>query len=818
MIDLPIKISVTKLADFACRTGDLMPAGVSGPTAREGIRTHRKVQRQSIEAAEREHLASLSADMMLEANSVKSSQALNTGVNAEVSMSCHCTVESQLVELVGRVDMVDRNKSRLTEIKTTLVPADKLLENQIALQWAQLYLYGFIFLKNAENTKSANPTKPTLREVELELLHVNIRADTTSSDVRVVSSETLTGHAMSALALYVRWLQHVSERREMLEVSAAKLQFPHKEFRQGQRHMAAAVFRAARDGQDLMCEAPTGIGKTISALFPVSKILGDSDVAQVVYLTAKVAGRHSAVKSIGILKNAGLQINAVQVRAKQATCFCSNGRCDRDERGRCPMTLGFFDRLPDARDELLKIGVIDSTDMDEVAWQHQLCPFELALQMLPWMHVVIADFNYVFDPLVRLPHFSESRSDTVLLVDEAHNLVDRSRSMFSAKLSRAQCKIQARACRQTHAMVAKSLDRVVRALSTHGNQLDGDETVSEATNVSLARAVSSAVESMVSALGEVPALSEGCSELFRDLCRYTAINELFGEKHRVITMASTRGKYKEIAVTLFCLDASDALSRQYENFKSCILFSATLRPIEFYRDTLGLPDETAKLVLSSPFDPDRSFHAVADWIDTRYRQREYSLPALISLITAVSKHRPGNYLVYFPSYAYLNMAFDAFANESPDINMWRQTGEQSKAEQQELLDNLREPGHRIGFAVLGGVFGEGIDFVGDLLIGVIIISTGLPGLDMQTQLVADHYRAQGHDGYDFAFRYPGFTRVLQTVGRLIRNENDSGVVILVDDRFKQPFYGSLYPAEWDIKNPKDELTLTNNVEAFWGSL
>lgn len=818
MIDSPIKVSVTKLADFACRTGDLMPAGVNGPSAREGIRTHRKVQREHIEAAERDHLASLSADITLEANNLKSSPELNTGVNAEVSMSCHCTVESLSIELVGRVDIVDLNRSRLTEIKTTLVPVDKLHENQIAQQWAQLLLYGFIFLNSTESTESKSSIKSTLHEVELELLHVNIRADTPSSDVRVVSSETLTDHAMSALVRYVRWLQHVSERREMLKISAAKLQFPHKEFRQGQRHMAAAVFRAARDGQELMCEAPTGIGKTISALFPAGKILGDSDVKQVVYLTAKVAGRLSAVKSLGFLKDAGLQINAVQIRAKQATCFCSNGGCDRDERGRCPMTLGFFDRLPDARDELLKIGVIDSAQMDEIAWQHQLCPFELALQMLPWMHVVIADFNYVFDPLVRLPHFSEARSDTVLLVDEAHNLVDRSRSMFSAKLSRVQCQIQATACRQTHVTVAKSLDRLVRALSTHRKQLDGDETVSEAANASLARAVSSTVESMVSALGEVPALSESCSELFRDLCRYAAINELFGDKHRAITMASTRGKLREVVVTLFCLDASDALSRQYKNFKSCILFSATLRPIVFYRDTLGLPDETAKLVLSSPFDPDRSFHAVADWIDTRYRQREHSLPALLSLITEVSRHKPGNYLVYFPSYAYLNLAYEAFANGSPEIDIWRQTGEQSKAAQQQLLDKLREPGHRIGFAVLGGVFGEGIDFVGDLLIGVIVISTGLPGLDMQTQLVADHYRRQGHDGYDFAFRYPGFTRVLQTVGRLIRNENDSGVVVLVDDRFKQPFYGSLYPAEWNIRNPKDELSLANNVEAFWRTL
>jgi len=820
---------VTQLADFACRSGDLMPVGVNGPTARDGIRTHRKIQRQAIEAAELEYSARRVDDSNLASTQAKA-QVIDTGVKAEVTLSCSCVVDSMPVKLVGRIDILDKLKARLTEIKTTLVPAEKLPASQVAQQWAQLYLYGFIYLNSADSAEVSEPQnnsefsvvsqfqKSSLGEIELELLHVNIRAETTTSDIRSVSSETLLSHATTALNLYVQWLQQVTLRREKLTTSAEGLSFPHRDFRQGQRDMAAAVFRAARDGQSLLCEAPTGIGKTISALFPASKILGGEDVLQVVYLTAKVAGRLSAIKSIGHLEDAGLQLNAIQIRAKQATCFCSNGRCERDDHGRCPMTLGFFDRLPDARQELLSMGVIHGAQLDEIAWQHQLCPFELALQMLPWMHVVIADFNYVFDPLVRLPHFSESRIDTVLLVDEAHNLVDRSRSMFSAELSKLQCQNEANACRRAHPLVAKSLERLVRALSTHVKEFKTDETVCETANVSLGRSVSKAVEAMVATMGDTPALSESCSELFRVLCRYVVITELFAENHRCITTTSSIGRRREINVSLYCLDASEALAKQYRNFKSAVVFSATLRPVLFYRDTLGLPDETSKLMLSSPFDPERSFHAVVDWIDTRYKQRAHSMSALISMIKVVSDRKSGNYLVFLPSYAYLSMAFEAFTSEYPDSEVWRQTAEQTKTEQHELLEVLDVPGHRIGFAILGGVFGEGIDYVGDKLIGVVVVSTGLPGLGTQTQLLAEHYRNQGHDGYDFSYRYPGFTRVLQTIGRLIRSESDAGVAVFVDDRFKQPFYLSLYPSEWQIRNPESELELSSDVGHFWETL
>ncbi|MDB4224319.1 ATP-dependent DNA helicase [Granulosicoccus sp.] len=804
---LEYRVSVTDLANFACREGDLMPMGVAGPTARQGIRAHKKIQKTALESVN----GPLDKIDKKDDNNPPVDQ-LQTQLDVEVSLDCITIIEKTSVVLRGRIDIVDFRVPRLSEIKTTLVPVEQVPESQHSIQWAQLYLYGYIFL-NSESTIGT-----TLDTLELELLHVNIRADTISSERRTVSREEAFSFATRALECYVLWLNRIDDSFNLLQTSAQALEFPYADFRTGQRDMAAGVFRAIRDGEGLLCEAATGIGKTISTLFPATKVMGGGDIKQITYLTAKVAGRLIALQSLKQMQSSGLRISAIQIRAKQATCFCSNGGCERDETGQCPMTLGFFDRLPDARDELISMGIIEGKKLDEVAWQYQLCPFELALQMLPWVHVVIADYNYVFDPLVRLPHYSESRMDSALLIDEAHNLVDRSREMFSAHLSRERCLEEAHSCRLTHPLITRSLERLSNAMLLHVRSQEGVELISDESDANVAKAASETIEEIVSSMGQAPPLPESSSDIFRILCRYVAINELFSTHHKSISEVSQRGRRKEVIITLYCLDASKALAKQLKLYKSKIVFSATLRPSVFYRDTLGLPKTSVQLQATSPFDSARAQHTVVDWIDTRYRKRKDSLNKLVELIKCVGEMQHGSYLVFFPSYAYLEQTYIAFTNAYPNIETWRQHTDQSKDEQNEMLLRLNEPGHRIGFAILGGVFGEGIDYLGGSLIGVVIVSTGLPGLNVKTQLVAEHYRQQGNDGYDFAYRYPGFSRVLQTAGRLIRSESDSGVVVLVDDRFKQPFYRDLYPESWQVGFPENLTVLLSQIESFWSRL
>ena len=813
---LGFRVSVTDLANFSCREGDLMPMGVAGPTAREGIRAHKKIQKlalESIKPVEDENNGQESGVDEAHIDEDRNRDKSNLDLDVEVGLDCKTVIGHTSVVLRGRVDIIDFRIPRLTEIKTTLVPVEHVPASQHAIQWAQLYLYGYLFLNS-----SGSDTRSAADSVELELLHVNIRSEVNSAERRTVSREEAFAFATHALERYVNWLARIEISFEDLRTSASTLDFPHSGFRTGQRDMAAAVFRAVRDGEGLLCEAATGIGKTISTLFPATKAMGSGEIKQITYLTAKVAGRLVALQSLKQMRESGLKISAVQIRAKQTTCFCSNGGCERDEVGRCPMTLGFFDRLPEARDELLSLGIIEAEQLDEVAWRYQLCPFELALQMLPWVHVVIADYNYVFDPLVRLPHYSESRMDSALLIDEAHNLVDRSREMFSGHLSRNRCLEEAHSCRLTHPLLTKAFERLADAMLEHGRAQDAVEWVSDESDSRVARAASEAIVAIIACMGEIPPLPETCSDVFRVLCRYVAISELFSTQHRSITQVTKQGRRKEVFITLYCLDASNALAKQFKQYKTKIVFSATLRPSIFYRDTLGLPDTTTQLQVNSPFDSTRANHMVVDWINTRYRHRKESLDKLVELILQVGEKQHGNYLVFFPSYAYLDQAYQAFTDLYPNIVVWRQRAEQSKEEQNDILSSLRKPGHRIGFAILGGVFGEGIDYLGGSLIGVVIVSTGLPGLDVKTQLVSEHYRQQGNDGYDFAYRYPGFSRVLQTAGRLIRSENDSGLIVLVDDRFKQSFYRGLYPESWRVEYPENLVSLLVGVDNFWSRL
>lgn len=781
-----LQLSVTQLASFACRQGDLIPDAVAGPSAQEGIRAHKRLQDQR-----------------------KHSAGQPDWLYSEVRVNCQCDVDDQRVHLNGRIDLVDSRRPLLSEIKTTLVPAEQLPEAQRALQWAQLYLYGHMYLRQ----------KPRFaKSVELELIHVNIRSNTVSCDTRTLSTIELNTHAQNALQCYVRWYLKIQDWRQRMISTATALPFPFERFRQGQRDMAAAIYRASRDANALLCEAPTGIGKTVSSLYPSIKAMGEGHLHQLVYLTAKVAGRLSAEQALQKLGIAGLEATTIQLSAKESICFCSIGRCERDTDGRCPMTLGFFDRLPDARDELLAKGMIDSATLTAVAWEHQLCPSELTQQLLPWVQIVIADYNYVFDPLSRLNHFSQPSTNTVLLIDEAHNLVDRARSMYSAQLNRQNCMDAAHECRLTFPVLASMLDKLVRQLLALMPSLENDAAitvVSQEPPPKLARSVSLILEHLAEAIAERGLIGDATSDLWRALSRYTVICDLFSDRHRCITRYTRKGRKRQVEVTLYCVDASVALAKIYRLFKAPLMFSATLRPGTFYRNALGLDEDTGYLQLPNPFDASRCLRCVVDWVDTRYRQRQGSMALLVNLISATTAPYEGNYLVFFPSYAYLEQAHALFVDTYPNQHTWKQSRGQSKRDQKALLDQLDIAGHRVGFAIQGGVFGEGIDYVGQRLIGTLIVGTGLPAMDEQSELIAEHYKQSGHDGYDFTYRYPGFTRVLQTAGRVIRNESDKGFVLLVDARFKQAGYQRLFPDDWKVAYPASEEELVGSLQGFW---
>jgi len=479
------------------------------------------------------------------------------------------------------------------------------------------------------------------------------------------------------------------------------------------------------------------------------------------------------------------------------------------------MTIGFFDRLPEARDELLAVGVITPAIMDEVAWRYRLCPFELALQMLPWMMLVVCDYNYVFDPLVRLPWFSEPRRKSLVLIDEAHNLPDRSRSMFSGYLDRQLGQSLCVALQGAHPALVSRVQAVDKALLKHARGFAEGESVTRESPEVLRKSVSAGIEALQEAMSTGPALPPEGSDWFKALCRFAAIDDLYGEAHRTITEVGRYKGKRSVKVSLRCLDASKELHRLYKWYRSVCFFSATLRPVPFYQTTLGVPENVKAMQLESPFEPTQAEYILVPSISTRYRQRDQSLPDLVQLINDVFSAKAGSYMVFFPSFAYLEKVYAQFVERYPEYPIWKQSQGDARETRQAQLDALEQEGERLGFVIMGGVFGEGVDYVGHRLVGAIIVGIGLPGLSAEQELMAEHYRESGFDGYDFASRIPGFIRVLQTVGRVIRTETDRGAVVLVDDRFQAPFYRANFPNHWNTTVCRTRTDWLQRLKTFW---
>lgn len=795
MSETTVQVSVTRLADLVCRQGDLDRGSVQGPSAQEGQRAHQRVQKQFGAEAE-----------------------------SEVHLSHLCQIGSCSIRLTGRLDLLQTEARRVIEIKSTLVPADRLPESRIAHYWSQAMLYGWLVAE----TLSAEAPVDEEEAFHVELLLINLRDGQITRKSREYSKSDLTCHATEALSVYVQWLDQVERVQQALRESAVSLPFPYGDFRAGQRDMSAAIYRVARDQGTLMCEAPTGIGKTLSSLFAGVRALGEAHVDQLVYLTAKVSGQQGAMTTLQSLQQAGLSLFAMPVRARSECCFCMNGEVVLEEGQPCPLTVGFHDRLSEARVELLDAGVLDGGSFDAIARRHRLCPSALAQHMLPWAIVVVCDYNYVFDPMVRLSQWLEGERRILLLVDEAHNLVDRGREMYSATIDRLSCTDLAHVCKPTQPGLARRLETLASRLSELGRSCeDRAEPLREPPGKVL-QAMAKVIESMQEGrqeaeevisgvrLAEIP--DEQVAQWLNKLLRFSVVGELFDNAHRVLVDSSRIGRRRQVVVRLRCLDAASALSQQYEHFHAVALFSATLYPSVFFRDALGLPTLTPHMRIASPFLPEQMLLCHAGWIDTRYRQRDQSLASLVDVVRRLALSREGNHLVFLPSYQYLMQLHEAFCRACPDIETWIQERGSQAESRRALLARLESPGLRVGFAIMGGVFGEGIDYVGDLLIGLVVVGTGLPPSSEERELIAEGYRQRGLEGYDFAYRFPGFTRVLQTTGRLIRTEQDRGVVLLVDQRFVQPDYRSLYPPHWALERFNDAQTLSDRVDAFWTAI
>lgn len=795
-------ISVRDLVEFVLRQGNLGGERefVGSDRALAGIRGHQKIQRSR-----------------------------PTGYLTELPIEYKVETEEFTLRIRGRIDglLITSQQVLLEEIKTVQGTWDHKADQ---LHWAQLKFYAFMHAH--ENA---------LKELVLQLDYLELPAGKVTEFRQNISIAELAEFFAATVAVYVEWLRERHHWCLARDTSTAALAFPFPAYRPGQRELAVAAYRVLANGGRLFLAAPTGIGKTISVLFPAVKALGEGKLERIFYLTARTVGRAIAEKALVDLRRAGLKLRAVTLTAKEKVCVREGHACDPLT---CPLALGFYDRVKPAIREALEREEITRAILEEVGQKHQVCPFELSLDVSVWADAVICDYNYVFDPQVYLRrHFAEDGGAYGFLVDEAHNLVDRARDMFSAELDGQEILEVKRAIKASAPRCAKALTQLHSAMRNLGYATGSHEDSFEASDIAVELnlfpvkpAVVRSEDNGVSTSPEFPdSLIEPLETTLDEAESWLVKNQpanfrgsLLALYFRMHSFRRTADLYDERFVTIiesgpamkvrqFCLDPSLLLRKALARGKSAVFFSATLTPMDYYRTLLGGTPEDLALQLASPFPSENLAVLIQDRIQTHFKGRAESLEDVVEAIGALVQGRRGNYLVYFPSYQYLNDTLQTFELRHPSVPVLVQRPGMTEPERDAFLNAFSvEHGETlVGFAVLGGIFGEGIDLVGERLIGAVIVGVGLPQLCVERNLIRDYFQKQNAAGFEYAYTFPGMNRVLQAIGRVIRSETDHGAVLLIDARFNETRYRRLFPAWWKYLRVRNTNGLRDAIGSFW---
>ncbi len=744
---------------------------------------------------------------------------------AEVAL-CNTTLfDGMYYTVSGRADGIIRSEGGIVvdEIKT--VHGYEFFMPPSAAHLAQLKCYAY-FLS----------VRDSIDSVRARLTYFN-------TDNEKIKYFEFTFSASELKNFYFGLLSEVSffaelEAKRTLDVlpTAANAVFPYGELREGQEMMIRECYGAIKRGQRLFIEAPTGTGKTISSLFPAVRAVGAGFADKVFYLTAKASTRREAYSAASKLFSSGTPIRALVLSAKESLCRCSDralnpskkNTCNPDD---CPYAAGYYDRVNEAlRDLLSSSNGYPTRTVLAMAEKHRVCPYELSLDLSEYCDVIICDYNYVFDPAVYLRrYFSDMgrREKYVFLVDEAHNLADRARDMYSATLRRSY--IESLISPENDGELGGALEGLYRAM-TDLRRLCKDSLVKDSAGNERGFFISRS---------PVPSFLESL-EVFRKKCdSWLRKNETHALYDEVYTLASDVRKFGcvseyfdkgflsyveicdgDIAVKTYCLDPSAVMNILLNRGVASVMFSATLTPAEYFCDVLGRSEKNVSITLPSPFDSDNLCVAVADYVSTRYEDRASNVMKYVSAIAATVSAKAGNYVAYFPSYDCMEKVYNTFCKKYPQVSTVVQKRSMSHADRESFLGSFKEGEGRlhVGFCVLGGAFSEGVDLPGSRLIGAIIIGVGLPGLSNERNIIKEYFDEDEGRGYDYAYTYPGMNNVLQAAGRVIRTENDAGVVVLVDDRYATPKYRQLFPQHWkNVQYAGNAVSLAEISRRFWHS-
>ena len=777
-----LHISVRNLVEFIFREGDIDNRSgklQSADAMMEGTRIHRKIQK-----------------------------SMGEEYHAEVPL-VHI-VDTNLYELrvEGRADGIfteiidEREVTFIDEIKG-MYKKVLLMEEPIFVHKAQAMCYAYIVAYDN-----------CLSEVGVQMTYCNIETEEIKYFRDIFSFEELQEWFERLMDEYGKWARFQCEWRKIRQKSIKSLIFPY-DYRSGQKKLVEDVYRTILRRKNLFIQAPTGVGKTISTIFPAVKAVGEGLADRIFYLTAKTITASVARDTFELLGEYGYRAKVIQITAKEKLCLCEEMECNPIN---CPYAKGHYDRVNDAVYEILTTENFFSRDaIIAQAQKHTVCPFELCLDIATWADDIVCDYNYLFDPNVYLKRFFQEgiKGDYIFLVDEAHNLVERSREMYSAQLIKEDFLLCKKIIKPYSRKIEKILDKCNKLLLEYKRECESYVVYENVGNLifSLMRLASELDDFL-----QKPMEFQGRKDLldfYFSVRNFLSIYDLVDDHYVIYTKLLDDGRFM---LKLFCVDPSENVQNCLDKANATIFFSATLLPVNYYKSLLSTKTDNYAIYAHSIFDSEKRLLLFGNDVSTKYtRRNDAEFMKMAEYIYKTVKCRKGNYMVFFPSYKLMNQVHEIYLEMDSDSEIIVQATGMSEEEREEFLEefSIQRDNSLIAFCVMGGIFGEGIDLKNEQLIGVIVVGTGLPQISDEREILKNYYDKLNGNGFDYAFRYPGINKVLQAAGRVIRTVEDNGVIVLLDERFLQSDYGPLYPREWDDRIICGIGEVENYIKEFW---
>ena len=788
-----VRISVRSLVEFILRSGDIdsRRGGFADKDAmQEGSRIHRKIQGR-----------------------------MKGDYRAEVPLSFEIEEEEYILTVEGRADGIFTDGSEDLEEGGTIPFIDEIkgvyrdvmaLEEPYLLHLAQAKCYAYIYAEQNQQER-----------VGVQMTYCNIETEEIRRFRQEFAADDLREWFMEIVGKYQKWARLQIEWKQIRQASIKKTEFPYP-WREGQRDVASSVYRSILRDKILFIQAPTGTGKTLSTIFPAVKAVGEGLAERIFYATAKTVTRTVAEETYGILRGQGLRMKVLTLTAKEKICFLDEAVCNPDA---CPYAKGHYDRVNDAVFDLIEHGeVFDRPALEAQARKWQVCPFELGLDAALWSDAVICDYNYIFDPRAKLKRFFAEgvKGKYLFLIDEAHNLVERAREMYSAALTKESFLELRKEVKPYSPRMARALNRcntwlLERKRETEGLKVWEDVGTFPLYLMNLCGIMEDFLED-----SRYAELNEKVLALYFEVRRFLDTCDKLNENYVVYTELCEDGRF---IIRLYCVDVSENLQECLDKGRSTIYFSATFLPIAYYKSLLSTKKDNYAIYAHSMFDPSRRLVMIGTDTSSRYTMRtEDEFCKMAAYVLQMIQAKRGNYMVFFSSYRMMEevaLQFEDLCREQGEkIELLCQTSGMDESEREAFLARFEEPSEQglAGFCVMGGIFGEGIDLQGDRLIGAVIVGTGLPQVCRERELLKEFYDKRGEDGFFYAYLCPGMNKVLQSAGRVIRTEEDCGAILLLDERFASQRYARMFPAEWQRPGYCTLKNVREKAEIFWSNL